>query len=217
MRVDLFDFDLPADLIAQRPARPRDAGFRGGGTRDVRPTSAERAEQILLRLPVGVVVLASDFDIALINAHARQLLGIHGTAVGQDFVHIADEIPSQPLREAIDSARNGETSSLVHRVAAFADGDGQRILRLSFHLHAADADRGLAQAVVVVVEDISAARMELGRPMTKGIIMCGNTTTSRSGTMGSVSMTSTLSLSRPNISLGILSRAAPAAGSSSSS
>jgi S-adenosylmethionine:tRNA ribosyltransferase-isomerase len=25
MRVDLFDFDLPADLIAQRPARPRDA------------------------------------------------------------------------------------------------------------------------------------------------------------------------------------------------
>jgi hypothetical protein len=26
-----------------------------------------------------------------------------------------------------------------------------------------------------------------GRPITNGIIMCGNTTTSRSGTMGSVS------------------------------
>jgi hypothetical protein len=33
----------------------------------------------------------------------------------------------------------------------------------------------------------SSARVELGRPMTNGIIMCGNTTTSRSGTMGSVS------------------------------
>ena len=45
----------------------------------------------------------------------------------------------------------------------------------------------------------SRARMELGRPMTKGIIMCGNTTTSRSGTMGRVSITSILSLSRPKM------------------
>src|SRR5262245_19534602 len=41
--------------------------------------------------------------------------------------------------------------------------------------------------------------MELARPITKGIIMCGNTTTSRSGTIGSVSITSALSLSLPNI------------------
>ncbi len=41
--------------------------------------------------------------------------------------------------------------------------------------------------------------MELGRPITNGIIMCGNTTTSRSGTMGSVSITSIFSLSRPNM------------------
>src|SRR5947207_14782594 len=41
--------------------------------------------------------------------------------------------------------------------------------------------------------------MEEGRPMTNGIIMWGKTTTSRSGTMGRVSITSALSLSRPNI------------------
>ena len=45
----------------------------------------------------------------------------------------------------------------------------------------------------------SRALMELGRPMTKGIIMCGNTTTSRNGTMGRVSITSLLSFSLPNI------------------
>ena len=33
----------------------------------------------------------------------------------------------------------------------------------------------------------SSARIDDGRPMTNGIIMCGNTTTSRSGTMGRVS------------------------------
>ena len=33
----------------------------------------------------------------------------------------------------------------------------------------------------------SSARVDDGRPMTNGIIMCGNTTTSRSGTIGRVS------------------------------
>src|SRR6266571_441125 len=45
----------------------------------------------------------------------------------------------------------------------------------------------------------SRALMELGRPITNGIIMCGNTTTSRSGTIGRVSITSVLSFSFPNI------------------
>ena len=45
----------------------------------------------------------------------------------------------------------------------------------------------------------SRALIELGRPITNGIIMCGNTTTSRSGTMGRVSITSAFSLSRPNM------------------
>src|SRR4030095_3066626 len=50
----------------------------------------------------------------------------------------------------------------------------------------------------------SSARVDDGRPMTKGIIMCGNTTTSRSGTMGRVSITSAFSLSRPNTGGGAL-------------
>ncbi len=52
----------------------------------------------------------------------------------------------------------------------------------------------------------SRALMEEGRPMTNGIIMWGKTTTSRSGTMGRVSITSAFSLSRPNIREGLLGR-----------
>src|SRR5205085_12650441 len=40
----------------------------------------------------------------------------------------------------------------------------------------------------------SSARVEEGRPITNGIIMCGKTTTSRSGTIGSVSYSSIDSL-----------------------
>ena len=42
----------------------------------------------------------------------------------------------------------------------------------------------------------SSARIELCRPITNGIMVCGNTTTSRIGTMGRVSITS---FSRPNM------------------
>src|SRR6185436_13392453 len=41
----------------------------------------------------------------------------------------------------------------------------------------------------------SSARVDDGRPITNGIIMCGNTTTSRKGTMGRVSYTSNSGIS----------------------
>src|SRR5205823_12659280 len=44
-----------------------------------------------------------------------------------------------------------------------------------------------------VASACSSARVDDGRPMTNGIIMCGKTTTSRSGTTGRVSYTSKMS------------------------
>jgi two-component system CheB/CheR fusion protein len=48
----------------------------------------ERADNILLRLPVGVTVIDRQYDIQSINAAARRLLSIHGPAIGDDFVHL---------------------------------------------------------------------------------------------------------------------------------
>ena len=49
MRVDLFDFDLPAERIALRPARPRDCGAPAAGRRrdDLRPGGARPARSLL--------------------------------------------------------------------------------------------------------------------------------------------------------------------------
>ncbi len=54
-------------------------------------------------------------------------------------------------------------------------------------------DAGFVAHIEGIQDRVEQALMELGRPMTKGIIMCGNTTTSRSGTIGSVSISSVLS------------------------
>ena len=71
---------------------------------------AATAEGILLGLDVGVVVVDPHYDIVRINTAARRVLGIHGTAFEQDFIHLADALPSSAVRSAIDAALRGKTS-----------------------------------------------------------------------------------------------------------
>ena len=58
-------------------------------------------DNLLLKLPVGVVMVDSHFDIVEINAAARRLLSIHTVAIGEDFVHLAQNIPPRELGAAI--------------------------------------------------------------------------------------------------------------------
>ena len=80
--------------------------------------STETAEALLLDLGLGVVVVDARYDITRINTAARRLLGIHGLAFDQDFIHLAESLPSTAVRAAIDAALGGETTSAVHEVAA---------------------------------------------------------------------------------------------------
>ena len=61
-------------------------------------------DNLLLKLPVGVVVVDSHFDILEINAAARRLLSIHTVAIGEDFVHLSQNIPPRELGAAITRA-----------------------------------------------------------------------------------------------------------------
>jgi two-component system CheB/CheR fusion protein len=117
----------------------------------------------LLRLPIGVVVLNPDYDIQFINSAARQLLGIHGTALGNDFVHEARDIPSQLLRDGIDGARDGRESRVYIDQPSRATGGQQvRTLRLSFLPHAIEQQGAeTLAAALVIVEDTSETTAEM--------------------------------------------------------
>jgi two-component system CheB/CheR fusion protein len=103
----------------------RDVGIRldraiRSTRRDARAAAdpAAPAEGILLGLDVGVIVVDPHYDVIRINTSARRVLGIHGTAFEQDFVHLADALPSTQIRTAIDSALKGKASSAVYQVEA---------------------------------------------------------------------------------------------------
>ena len=66
----------------------------------------ERAEEVVRRLPVGVAIVNQRYDLEVINGVARELLGVHGLALGQDLIHLAQRIPSTALRAGIDAVLN---------------------------------------------------------------------------------------------------------------
>jgi two-component system CheB/CheR fusion protein len=122
--------------------------------KDSRPTLAEKSEQILLRLPLGVVLVDRGYGIHLINGAARRVFEIHGTAVDHDFVHLASVVPSQPLRSGIDRALAGE-STAVELQTEDISGGGSRRLRLTFEGHRLDGTPEAADAALITVEDLT--------------------------------------------------------------
>ena len=113
-------------IAPMRPARLRgarigesslDQAIRGTHREVQRAAAAGgSADSLLLNLTVGVVVVDARYYIVRINSAARQMLGIHGAAFDQDFVHLAEVLPPAAIRAAIDSALEGRTTSKVFEV-----------------------------------------------------------------------------------------------------
>ena len=78
--------DLEAPLETAIRATRRDV--------QVAADSTEAAEALLLDLGLGVVVVDARYYITRINTAARRMLGIHGRAFDQDFIHLAESLPS---------------------------------------------------------------------------------------------------------------------------
>jgi two-component system CheB/CheR fusion protein len=64
----------------------------------------ERAEELVRQLPVGVVVVNRAYDVEFINGAARELLGLYGTVLGQDLIHLVPSPIAPLVRAGIDTA-----------------------------------------------------------------------------------------------------------------
>jgi two-component system CheB/CheR fusion protein len=73
-------------------------------------------ENLLLNLPVGVVVVDRRYDIREINSAARRLLGIHTVAIGEDLLHLAQNVSNKDFRSAIDKAFRENTVTQLSEV-----------------------------------------------------------------------------------------------------
>jgi len=120
------------------------------------PSPAEKSEVVLLRLPVGVVVVDPSYDILSINAAARRLLGVHGSAIGGDVVHLVPPSAAEVCRAVIDGAFRGEPSDgTVSLPTASTAGTDVRWIRMTGHSLHADPTATAIESVTLIVTDVT--------------------------------------------------------------
>jgi two-component system CheB/CheR fusion protein len=118
----------------------------------------ERAEQLLMAVPIGIAVVDRHYDIQFINATARQLLGIHGPAIGDDLIHATRTIPTQGLRRAIDEAFRTRASTSAQGVVAAetAAGDSRYVEIHCQPVWPSGAERAEPTTVELAIIDVTA-------------------------------------------------------------
>ncbi|HET7727262.1 MAG TPA: CheR family methyltransferase, partial [Candidatus Limnocylindrales bacterium] len=145
----------PVGTTPRRPTpRPAWTGDPAPFTlRDPAPAS-ERPEHLVLRLPVGIVVVDARYDITLINGAARRQLGIHGPAVGSDLVHLAHGLPSDEVRARVDDAMRGRSSELVVRLPEGAPQapDRDEVVTLAFTPLRPSDDTAVDRVLISIVD-----------------------------------------------------------------
>ena len=134
----------PARPQGRRPMAPNHVPSADAMER----STAERAESVLLRLPLGVAIVNAAYDTQFVNTAARGLLGIHGAAIGQDFIHQARSLPTNELRDAVDRALAGESSVATFEVTSETPVGAPETLELTFA--PLGFDRVAADATVVI-------------------------------------------------------------------
>jgi two-component system CheB/CheR fusion protein len=121
--------------------------------------SSATADGLLLNLAVGVVVVDPRYYILRINSAARQMLGIHGTAFDQDFIHLAEVLPPSAIRLAIDSALAGHASSAVFEVEP-TDVASETAHFLEAAVRPYCVEKGAIEGVVVELTDVTTLEQE---------------------------------------------------------
>ena len=110
---------------AKPNALPNPGGSSLAARRNFRPASLALAassqnraarDNLLLKLPIGVVVVNERFDIQEINSAARRLLSIHTVALGEDLVHLAQYVAPRELGAAITKAIQDKLVSNLEEV-----------------------------------------------------------------------------------------------------
>jgi two-component system CheB/CheR fusion protein len=149
----------PLTLVRSGPGRP---GLGEGQPRVRREpargtTAGERAESLLIHLPVGVATVDQRYDIQWINGAARRLLGIHTAAIGSDFIHLAASLPAGDLRQLIDAAFSGERCAQTFELAIVesVDDEGPRFVAVSCQPHHGESASTTPELVSIVVTDVT--------------------------------------------------------------
>jgi two-component system, chemotaxis family, CheB/CheR fusion protein len=127
------------------------------GTQQLATATRGVDEDLINQLPVGVVVVARDYDIEAINTAARKMLSIPSVGAGQDFLHAMQEVPYAEVRRTIDEAFREGTVTQADEFAVEDAATGEPShLRLTCYPRRSEIEGQSVMSVLVAIEDVTA-------------------------------------------------------------
>jgi len=116
----------------------------------------DRADRLIVGLPIGVVIVDREYDVVQMNSQARRLLELHGGPATGDFVHLATTLPPAQLRAVIDAALRGETAKAVFEVS----GSGAEPRSVEVTGHPGYVERAeVGATALLIITDVTAAEL----------------------------------------------------------
>lgn len=113
-------------------------------------------ENLLLRLPVGAVVVDRNYDIRLLNDVARRLLSIHRPVIGEDLIHLLQSAAYTELRPSIDAAFwQEDTVEIPEFTTEEPDTGRPRYLRLAVHPRKPESEEESPEEVIVLATEVT--------------------------------------------------------------
>lgn len=136
------------------PARSDASGSHRAGTGDGVPHVP--TDLLLMGLPIGIVVVDRRYDVQAINGMAREFLGIHSPAIGDDLIHLVENVSTEGLKAAIDAAfREQEPPPFAEEVVEPGI-ERARFLEITCRSGSRLASVSGQETVVISISDVSA-------------------------------------------------------------
>ena len=111
-----------------------------------------------LKMPVAITVVDRHYDIQSINSLARRYFSVHGPGIGDDLLHLAQGIPHNSLRGAIDHVlRTGAPATIDEFAIEEAATDQPRYLQMVCQPQRTEGEQGPVDMVMIVAHDVTRA------------------------------------------------------------
>jgi two-component system CheB/CheR fusion protein len=118
-------------------------------------TSIERLGNSVVGLPIGIAIVDRRYDIQSINAAALRLLDIHHSAIGEDLLHLANNVPQKALRAIIDAAFHGlSENEMEGQLPVESETGAQRMIHIRAYPQAPKRDDTVVESVTLLISAI---------------------------------------------------------------
>jgi two-component system, chemotaxis family, CheB/CheR fusion protein len=126
------------------------------------PRSRMPIDTLLMSLPMGAVIVDRRYDILEINLTARRILGVHGPATGQDFVHLAQAVPHRLLLDAIDAAFRGDALAPIDVALDSVGARAAAWIQIACFPPHAEPGAQKRECVLILITDVTEGRCTQG-------------------------------------------------------